>query len=59
MNDEERIITFEIRYCVTLSHLSSTGFRVLFREQPYNIVSVDMMNYGKQTIRLKCRRMKP
>lgn len=56
--DEEGIITFEIRYCKTLSTISSTKCRVLFREISYDVLSVDMMNYQKRSIRLKCRRVK-
>ena len=56
--NEERIVTFEIRYSAKLSDISSTGYRVLFRGSAYDIVSADMMNYSKRSIRLKCRRVK-
>lgn len=56
--DEEGVVTFELRYCRTLSSISSTKCRVLFRDVAYNVESVDMMNYGKRSIRLKCRRIK-
>mgnify|MGYP002624458249 FL=1 len=56
--DEERVVTFEIRYCMALSDISSTRCRVLFRGSAYNVEAVDMMNYLKKSIRLKCRRVK-
>lgn len=53
---EERQITFEIRYCSELKEISSTGYRVLFHGEVYDIEAVDMMNYQKRWIRLKCKR---
>ena len=55
---EERSITFETRYCPELAAVTSTGYRVLFCEEQYNIESMDMMNYQGKTIRFKCRREK-
>lgn len=55
---EERSVIFETRYCPELAEVTSTGYRILFREEKYNIVSVDMMNYSKKSIRFVCRREK-
>ena len=51
-----RTITFEVRYCSELRNISSTGYRVLFHGEAYNIESVDMMNWQKRMIHLKCRK---
>ena len=53
---DERTITFEVRYCSELRDISSTGYRIVFHGETYNIVSVDMMNWQRKTIRLKCRK---
>lgn len=53
---EERTIAFNVRYCSELKILSSTGFRVRFHGEIYNIASVDMMNYQRKEIKLLCRR---
>ena len=53
---EERSITFSCRYCPELDAVTSTGYRILFRDEPYNILSVDPMNYDRQEIRFRCRR---
>ena len=53
---EERQITFEVRYCSELKEISSTGYRVLFHGEVYDIEAVDMINYQKRRIRLKCKR---
>lgn len=55
---DERSITFEVRYCSELAGITSTGYRVLFHDENYNIESVDMMNWKRKTIRLKCRKEK-
>ena len=57
--EEERKIIFETRWCPELSEVTSTGYRVVFGEENYNILSVDMMNYQKKTIRFVCRKEKP
>ena len=51
---EERSVTFTVRWCTETAAVTSTGFRILFRDQYYNILSVDRMNYAKQTIKLRC-----
>jgi SPP1 family predicted phage head-tail adaptor len=55
---EERNITFSIRYCPETKNISSTGHRVLFHDTVYNILSVDMMNYDRQEVKLTCRKEK-
>lgn len=58
VTSEERSITFEVRYCPELKDITSTEYRVLFHDEAYNILSVDMMNYQKKEIRLTCRKEK-
>ena len=55
---EERSITFEARWCPELSMVTSTGYRIIFHEDAYDIQSVDMMNYQRQAIRFICKREK-
>ena len=55
---EERSITFHVRYCPELACVTSTGYRIVFNGEMYNIISVDMMNYQRREIRLSCRREK-
>ena len=56
---EERTVSFETRWCPELAAVTSTGWRIVFRDVNYNILSVDQMNYQRQTIRFTCRREKP
>ena len=55
---EERSITFEVRCCPEVAAITSTGYRIVFRGDNYDIESVDMMNYQNRTVRLKARREK-
>lgn len=53
---DERMITFEVRYCTELKNIDSTNYRVVFRGENWNIVYVDMMNWAKKFIRLRCEK---
>ena len=55
---EERSVTFEVRWCPELASVTSTGFRIIFQGENYDILSVDAMNYQKKTLRFTCRRAK-
>ena len=55
---EERSVAFEVRWCPELSMVTSTGYRIIFHEEAYDIQSVDMMNYQRQAIRFICKREK-
>ncbi len=52
---ENRIILFSVRSCEKTKVLTSINYRVRFREQIYNIVSVDMLNYKGKEIKLRCK----
>ena len=47
-------IAFTIRWCVTASVINSTEYRVLFRNELYNITGIDHMNFKKKSIKLMC-----
>lgn len=53
---DQRGITFEVRFCSELSAITSDQYRVIFHDEVYNIESVDMMNWMRKTIKLKCRK---
>jgi len=52
---EDQTITFEVRYCSEMKVLDSIHFRVLFHDDVYNIQNVDMMNYQRKTIKVRCK----
>ena len=45
VSSEERSVTFTVRWCSEAAAVTSTGFRVRFRGEVYDIESVDLMNY--------------
>ena len=52
---EDQTITFEVRYCSELKSLDSTHFRAVFHGDIYNIENVDMMNYQRKIIKVRCK----
>lgn len=58
VTSDERTITFEVRFCSELKDITSTGYRVMFHDEAYDIESVDMMNWQRKMIHLKCRKEK-
>ena len=54
---DQRGVTFTVRYCSELAPITSTDFRVMFRSNIYDIQSIDMMNYQRKTLKLKCRKV--
>ena len=54
---DQRGITFEVRFCSELEGITSDSYRVIFHDEIYNIESVDMMNWMRKTIKLKCRKV--
>ena len=49
-------VTFSVRYCRETAAVTSTGYRVHFHGDIYNILSIDPMNYQRKEIRFICRR---
>lgn len=55
---DDASITFSVRYCSQLVDIVSTGFRILFRGEIYNILSVDHMNYKKKSLKFRCEKVR-
>lgn len=53
---EEQGVTFCCRYCPELACVSSTGYRILFHGEVYNIRSVDLMNYQRKELKFQAVR---
>ena len=53
--DDSRI-DFTIRWFAASSVISSTGYRVLFRDEVYDIIGVSHMNYKRKSVKLLCRK---
>lgn len=53
---EDFSMTVSVRYCKKLEGISSTGFRVAFAGEIYNIVNIDHMNFRKKSLKFTCRK---
>ena len=53
---DESDISFTVRYCKKVSMVNSTGYRVAFSGEVYDILAIDHMNYKKKCLKFKCRK---
>lgn len=53
---DDSTVDFTIRWCEKAKAINSTGFRVAFFDELYDIIGIDHMNYKKKCIKLKCRK---
>lgn len=56
--NDETIIDFVIRYCKDFESIESDKYRIKWKNNIYNIVYPDHMQYSKQLIKLKCELIK-
>lgn len=49
-------ISFTVRWCKAASKVTSTGFRILFGGEIFNILSVDHMSYKKNALKFRCQK---
>ena len=55
---EDAGISFTVRFCRALEAVSSTGFRIVFREELYDILAIDHLNYKKKALKFRCRKVR-
>ncbi|WP_027107139.1 phage head closure protein [Ligilactobacillus ceti] len=53
---DESKIDFTVRYSNEIKDITSTNYRVVFKNTVYQIKGIDHMNYKKKTIKLHCQR---
>lgn len=53
---DESDVSFTVRWCRKASVMDSTGYRVVFGGELYNILVIDHMNYKKKCLKFKCRK---
>lgn len=51
-------IDFTIRWCKKASGITSTGYRVQFQDELYDIIAVDHMNFKNKSIKLCCQKVR-
>ena len=55
---DDSTIDFTLRWCAQSTAITSTGYRVQFRDELYDILSVDHMNFKRKGIKLHCRKVR-
>ena len=53
---EDFSMTVTVRYCSKAAAVTSTGFRVMFLGEIYNIENIDHMNFRKKSLKFTCRK---
>lgn len=51
-------VSFTVRWCSALSDIDTTGYRIVFHGEIYNILAVDHMNYKKKSLKFKCQKVR-
>jgi len=51
-------ISFTVRHCKVVDTITSTEYRVLFREEMYNILSIDHMNFKRKSVKFRCKKIR-
>lgn len=50
-------ISFTVRYQQALADVDVSNYRICFKDEVYNIISVDFMNYKKRYVKFRCKKV--
>ncbi len=53
---EDFSMTVTVRYCAKAAAITSTGYRIVFNGELYNIENIDHLNYRKRALKFMCRK---
>ena len=54
---DELDIGFTVRFCQKTFAVNSTGYRIVWNGEVYNIVKVDYLNMKKRGLKFRCRKV--
>ena len=54
---DESKIDFTVRWCEAAAAVTSTGYRIIFNGELYNILGVDHMSYKHKAIKFHCQKV--
>ena len=54
---DELDIGFTVRFCQKTFAVNSTGYRIIWNGEVYNIVKVDYLNMKKRGLKFRCRKV--
>ncbi len=55
---EDFDVAFTVRWCKKTAVIDVTGYRILFNDELYDITTIDHMNYKKECIKFRCRKVR-
>ena len=47
-----------VRFCKETAAVTSTGYRIVFADETYDILAVDHLNFKKRGIKFRCRKVR-
>ena len=50
-------VDFTVRYCRDTAAVTSTGYRIVFKDELYNILGVDHMNFKNKAVKFLCQKV--
>jgi len=53
---ENTEVNLTVRYCKETAAVTSTKYRIVFKNEHYNILGIDHFSYKKKAIKFKCRK---
>ena len=51
-------LAFTVRYCKKLADAEPTKLRIVFNEELYDITFIDHMNYKKECLKFRCKKVR-
>lgn len=51
-------IAFTVRFCKAANAVTTTGFRIVFQEEFYNILSIDHLRFKRNALKFKCKKVR-
>lgn len=55
---DDSTIDFTVRWCRQSIAITSTGYRVQFQNELYDILAVDHLNYKRKGVKFHCRKVR-
>ena len=53
---ENAELCFTVRYCQKVSEINSTNYRIVFKNELYDILAIDHFSYKNKAVKFKCRK---
>lgn len=55
---ENTDISFTVRFCSAVDVVTEDKYRIVFRDELYNIVGIDHMNFKHKCVKFRCKRVR-